>query len=94
MFLYCNINICDRFTIVITVINLGLILCGIAQFKLIGDGSAWKVDGRAQALVGPGLATPLVTLVLSSTLYSCYNKDILLVVGLSYNLASYITYIH
>ena len=22
---------------------------------------AWKVDGRAQALVGPGLATPLVT---------------------------------
>ena len=44
----------------ITVINLGLILCGIAQFKLIGDGRAWKVDGRAQALVGPGLATPLV----------------------------------
>ena len=24
------------------------------------DGRAWKVDGRAQALVGPGLATPLV----------------------------------
>ena len=23
------------------------------------DGRAWKVDGRAQALVGPGLATPL-----------------------------------
>ena len=26
------------------------------------DGRAWKVDGRAQALVGPGLATPLVPL--------------------------------
>ena len=24
------------------------------------DGRAWKVDGRAQALVGPGLATPLM----------------------------------
>ena len=24
------------------------------------DGRAWKVDGRAQALVGPGLATPLL----------------------------------
>ena len=23
-------------------------------------GPAWKVDGRAQALVGPGLATPLL----------------------------------
>ena len=23
------------------------------------DGGAWKIDGRAQALVGPGLATPL-----------------------------------
>ena len=28
--------------------------------KLIADGRAWRVDGRAQALVGPGLATPLV----------------------------------
>ena len=26
---------------------------------LAGDGRAWKVDDRAQALVGPGLATPL-----------------------------------
>ena len=25
------------------------------------DGRAWEVDGRAQALVGPGLAMPLVT---------------------------------
>ena len=25
-----------------------------------GDGRAWEVDGRAQALVGPGLATPLI----------------------------------
>ena len=25
----------------------------------VGDGRAWKVDGRAQALVGLGLATPL-----------------------------------
>ena len=29
----------------------------------IGDGRAWEVDGRAQALVGPGLATPLVLLL-------------------------------
>ena len=28
--------------------------------KLIADGRAWRVDGRAQALVGPGLATPLL----------------------------------
>ena len=28
--------------------------------KLIADGRAWSVDGRAQALVGPGLATPLL----------------------------------
>ena len=27
---------------------------------LAADGRAWKVDGRVQALVGPGLATPLV----------------------------------
>ena len=27
--------------------------------KLIADGRAWSVDDRAQALVGPGLATPL-----------------------------------
>ena len=26
---------------------------------LARDGRAWKVDGRAHALVGPGLATPL-----------------------------------
>ena len=28
--------------------------------NLVGDGRAWEVDGRAQALVGPGLATPLI----------------------------------
>ena len=28
--------------------------------KLIADGRAWRVGGRAQALVGPGLATPLI----------------------------------
>ena len=33
--------------------------------KLIADGRAWKVDGRAQALVGAGLATPLSILVTS-----------------------------
>ena len=27
---------------------------------LAHDGRAWKVDGTAQALVGPGLATPLL----------------------------------
>ena len=37
--------------IVSTAINFG---------KLIADGRAWRVDGRAQALVGPGLATPLI----------------------------------
>ena len=59
MFLYCSINIFHRYIIVITAIDFGLILQGITQFKLIGDGRAWKVDGRAQALVGPGLAMPL-----------------------------------
>ena len=29
---------------------------------MIADGRAQKVDGRAQALVGPGLAMPLVQL--------------------------------
>ena len=29
---------------------------------LAADGRAWKVDGRAQALVGTGLATPLITI--------------------------------
>ena len=29
--------------------------------QLFWDGGAWKVDGRAQALVGLGLATPLLT---------------------------------
>ena len=28
--------------------------------KLINDDRAWKVEGRAQALVGLGLATPLI----------------------------------
>ena len=31
--------------------------------KLIADGRAWSVDGRAQALVGPGLATPLYIII-------------------------------
>ena len=30
------------------------------DLKLIGDGRAWKVDGRAKALVGPCLATSLL----------------------------------
>ena len=30
------------------------------ELCLAADGRAWKVDGRAQALVGPGLATPLL----------------------------------
>ena len=44
----------------ITAIDFGLILHGIAQFKLIGDGRAGKVDDRAQPLVGLGLAMPLL----------------------------------
>ena len=31
--------------------------------KLIGDGRAWKVDGRVQALVGLGLAMPPLTAI-------------------------------
>ena len=30
--------------------------------KLIADGRAWRIDGREQALVGPGLATPLAVI--------------------------------
>ena len=37
--------------------------------KLIADGRAWSVDGRAQALVGPGLATPLDTPLQKNTTY-------------------------
>ena len=39
-----------------------LLLCVIEESREScwpGDGRAWEVDGRAQALVGPGLATPL-----------------------------------
>ena len=42
------------------------ILC-ISSSWLSGDGRAWKFDGRAQALVGQGLAMPLV-IVLSVTI--------------------------
>ena len=36
------------------------------------DGRAWKVDGRAQALVGPCLATPLlIGLDFASALAGC-----------------------
>ena len=34
------------------------------------DGRAWEVDGRAQALVGPGLATPLLFTLTSVNLLS------------------------
>ena len=44
--------------IVSAAINFGLIVES-QNSKLIADGRAWRVDGRAQALVGPGLATPL-----------------------------------
>ena len=33
------------------------------ELCLAADGRAWKVDGRAQALVGPGLAMPLLCLI-------------------------------
>ena len=44
--------------------------------KLIADGRAWRVDGRAQALVGPGLATPLITAnyVLFAFIFICIFK--------------------
>ena len=35
------------------------------------DGRAWKVDGRAQALVGPGLATPLAALFIEHPFFNC-----------------------
>ena len=36
---------------------------------LAADGRAWKVDGRAQALVGPGLAMPLHATIVKKKLY-------------------------
>ena len=54
-----SINFCHKFMIVSTAINFGL---ESRDSKLIADGRAWRVDGRAQALVGQGLATPLHTL--------------------------------
>ena len=38
------------------------------------DGRAWEVDGRAQALVGPGLATPLhQCLLYLSSIVECFE---------------------
>ena len=34
---------------------------------LAADGRAWKVDGWAQSLVGPGLATPLYIYIAIAT---------------------------
>ena len=39
---------------------------------LAADGRAWKVDGRAQALVGPGLATPLAIIITSGMIWTPY----------------------
>ena len=39
------------------------------------DGRAWKVDGRAQALVGPGLATPLVRMIIKKLRF-LYTLDV------------------
>ena len=47
--------------IVSTAINFSLIYRGIKRLP-VGDGRAWKVDDRTQALVGPGLAMPLIHL--------------------------------
>ena len=60
MFLYRSTNVCHRSIIFSIAIDFGLILHEITLFKLIGNGRASKVDGRAQALVGLGLATPLI----------------------------------
>ena len=48
--------------IISTAITIGFIHRGIT--KLIADGRARRVDGRSQALVGPGLATPLSSAVI------------------------------
>ena len=51
---------------------------------LAADGRAWKVDGRAQALVGPSLATPLllditIITIVDPLLYVCmkFTKTLL-----------------
>ena len=44
---------------------------------LAADDRAWKVDGRAQALVGPGLATPLIIRYLYFTLKTFLFKTCL-----------------
>ena len=63
-FLCCSVNVCHGFVIVGAAINFGLIHHGVElrDSKLIADGRAWRVDGRALALVGPGLATPLIAI--------------------------------
>ena len=38
-------------------------------------GRAWKVDGRAQALVDPGLATPLMTDTSQQNLHLLVDPD-------------------
>ena len=48
---------------------------------LAADGRAWKVDGRAQALVGPGLATRLLTFlrcVSEADQFNCCNNSVML----------------
>ena len=48
--------------------------------KLIADGRAWKVDSRAQALVGPGLAMPLSVydISISSMIYYKLSRQMIL----------------
>ena len=40
---------------------------GSQDQKLITDGRAWKADGKAQALVGPGLAMPMGSILVIYT---------------------------
>ena len=77
-----------RSLIFTTAIDFGLILRGITQFKLIGDGRAWKVDGGAQALVGPGLPTPLVLWLLTNSPITWAAHSLLLIISISTTLGN------
>ena len=52
--------ICCPISFIIESRDSCLLVLGIDSIFSACDGRAWKVDGRAQALVGPGLATPLL----------------------------------
>ena len=62
MYTVSNVYVCHRYIIIIisTAIDFGFIHREITQLKLFGNSGAWRVNGRAKALVVSGLATPLI----------------------------------